>query len=195
MSDQSLAQHKNTRTTPRYFGPNSSGQERLHAQTPPLSMRLRFATRRAQDLASSQHDQQMAPKKPRDHRASDCLHRPRLPLIGEPAAARGRRSAQYQDRYEISRKLSTFRRKTTAPSAPPRRPPSFCHATARALEARAVCPICNIAVCKFAASATDFPSQRTAHANSLFKPHQTGDPCRQKKSSNWLIERSRLSST
>ncbi len=62
MSDQSLAQHKNTRTTPRYFGPNSSGQERLHAQTPPLSMRLRFATRRAQDLASSQHDQQMAPK-------------------------------------------------------------------------------------------------------------------------------------
>jgi len=139
MSDQSLAQHKNTRTTPRYFGPNSSGQERLDAQTPPLSMRLRFATRRAQDLASSQHDQQMAPKKPRDHRASDCLHRPRLPLLGEPAAARGRRSDQYQDRYEISRKLPTFRRKTTAPSAPPRRPPSFCHATARALEARAVC--------------------------------------------------------
>jgi len=161
----------------------------------PFSMRLRFTTRRAQDLASSQHDQQRPPKKPRDHRASDCLHRPRLPLLGEPAAARGRRSDQYQDRYEISRKRPTFRRKTTAPSAPPRRPPSFCHATARALEARAVCPICNIAVCKFAASATDFPSQRTAHANSLFKPHQTGDPCRQKKSSNWLIERSRLSST
>ncbi len=28
----------------------------------PFSMRLRFTTRWAQDLASSQHDQQMAPK-------------------------------------------------------------------------------------------------------------------------------------
>ncbi len=139
MSDQSLAQHRNTRTTPRCSGPNSSGQERLHAQAPPLSVRLRFATRRAQDLASSQHDQQVAPKKPRNHRASDCLHRPRVPRLREPAAARGRRSDQYQDRYEISVKRPTCRRKTTAPNAPTRRLPSFCHATARALEVRPLC--------------------------------------------------------
>ena len=62
MSVQSLAQHRNTRTTPRCSGPNSSGQERLHAQAPPLSVRLRYATRRAQNLASLQQECQTDPK-------------------------------------------------------------------------------------------------------------------------------------